>query len=47
MKFAVLELVSGLGNSAIALAKRYNIQVIGIECDEKSDFVVIYTAPCL
>jgi cyclopropane fatty-acyl-phospholipid synthase-like methyltransferase len=29
----VLELASGLGNSAIALAKRYNVQVIGIERD--------------
>jgi ubiquinone/menaquinone biosynthesis C-methylase UbiE len=29
----VLELASGLGNSAIALAKRYNVQVIGIEKD--------------
>lgn len=27
----VLELASGLGNSAIALAKRYNVQVFGIE----------------
>jgi ubiquinone/menaquinone biosynthesis C-methylase UbiE len=29
----VLELASGLGNSAITLAKRYNVQVIGIEKD--------------
>jgi SAM-dependent methyltransferase len=29
----VLELASGLGNSAIALAKRYNVRVIGIEKD--------------
>jgi ubiquinone/menaquinone biosynthesis C-methylase UbiE len=29
----VLELASGLGNSAIALAKRYNVQVVGIEKD--------------
>ena len=29
----VLELASGLGNSAIALAKRYNVQVLGIEKD--------------
>ncbi len=29
----VLELASGLGNSAIALAKRYNVQVIGVEKD--------------
>lgn len=29
----VLELASGLGTSAIALAKRYNVQVIGIEND--------------
>ena len=29
----VLELASGLGNSAIALAKRYNVQVVGIERD--------------
>jgi cyclopropane fatty-acyl-phospholipid synthase-like methyltransferase len=29
----ILELASGLGNSAIALAKRYNVQVIGIEKD--------------
>ncbi|MEH2291082.1 SAM-dependent methyltransferase [Nostoc sp.] len=29
----VLELASGLGNSVIALAKRYNIQVVGIEKD--------------
>lgn len=27
----VLELASGLGNSAIALAKRFNVQVVGIE----------------
>ncbi len=27
----VLELASGLGNSAINLAKRYNVQVVGIE----------------
>ncbi|MGV0028798.1 SAM-dependent methyltransferase [Phormidesmis priestleyi] len=29
----VLELASGLGNSAIALAKRYNVEVVGIEKD--------------
>jgi len=29
----VLELASGLGSSAIALAKRYNVQVVGIEKD--------------
>ncbi len=29
----VLELASGLGNSAIALAKRYGVQVVGIEKD--------------
>jgi cyclopropane fatty-acyl-phospholipid synthase-like methyltransferase len=29
----VLELAAGLGNSAIALAKRYNVQVVGIEKD--------------
>jgi ubiquinone/menaquinone biosynthesis C-methylase UbiE len=29
----VLELASGLGTSAISLAKRYNVQVIGIEKD--------------
>lgn len=29
----VLELASGLGDSAIALAKRYNVQVLGIEKD--------------
>ncbi|WP_341530205.1 class I SAM-dependent methyltransferase [Nostoc sp. UHCC 0302] len=29
----VLELASGLGNSAIALAKRYNVQIVGIERD--------------
>lgn len=29
----VLELASGLGNSAIALAKHYNVQVVGIEKD--------------
>lgn len=30
----VLELASGLGTSAIALAKRYGVQVVGIEQDE-------------
>lgn len=29
----VLELAAGLGNSAIALAKRYSVQVVGIEKD--------------
>jgi cyclopropane fatty-acyl-phospholipid synthase-like methyltransferase len=29
----VLELASGLGHSAIAIAKRYNVQVVGIEQD--------------
>ena len=29
----VLELASGLGNSAIALAKRYDVQVLGLEKD--------------
>ncbi|MHC5745831.1 MAG: SAM-dependent methyltransferase [Nostoc sp.] len=29
----VLELGAGLGNSAIALAKRYNVQIVGIEKD--------------
>ncbi|WGV28924.1 methyltransferase domain-containing protein [Halotia branconii] len=29
----VLELAAGLGNSVIALAKRYNIQAVGIEKD--------------
>jgi cyclopropane fatty-acyl-phospholipid synthase-like methyltransferase len=29
----VLELASGLGNSAVALAKRYNVQVVGVEND--------------
>lgn len=29
----VLELASGLGNSAIALTKRYNVRVVGIEKD--------------
>jgi cyclopropane fatty-acyl-phospholipid synthase-like methyltransferase len=29
----VLEIASGLGNSAIALAKRYNVHVVGIEKD--------------
>lgn len=38
----VLELASGLGNSAIALAKRYNVQVVGIEKD--SDRVTIAQA---
>jgi ubiquinone/menaquinone biosynthesis C-methylase UbiE len=30
---SVLELASGLGDSAIALAKRYGVQVVGIEKD--------------
>lgn len=31
----VLELASGLGNSAIDLAKRYTVEVVGIEKDEE------------
>jgi cyclopropane fatty-acyl-phospholipid synthase-like methyltransferase len=38
----VLELASGLGNSAIALAKCYNVQVVGIERD--ADRVLIAQA---
>jgi ubiquinone/menaquinone biosynthesis C-methylase UbiE len=38
----VLELASGFGNSAIALAKRYNVNVIGIE--KEADCVAIAQA---